>query len=60
MKKKRICKGLTLVHKKDGFWLNFKTKTGRHHCVNFKEYSKNDAFTGKTILEWAKETLKIE
>ena len=54
---RELCKGLTLVSKKDGFWLNFKTKDGKFNAsINLKRIG----VTGKALHTWAKETLEIE
>ncbi len=56
MIKRELSKGLELVSKEDGFWLNFITKDGKLQAsLNLK----GSGIIRKALHTWAKETLEI-
>jgi len=55
MKEIKLHKGLSLVHKKDGIWMNFKTTTGLYASINIDNTFKGGGIINKAIRIWSKE-----
>lgn len=59
MKVKELCEGLSLTHKGDGIWMNFKTKTGLHASIHLANTFKVGIIK-TAVLNWADERLQEE
>ena len=60
MIRKQLCEGLTLVHKPDGIWLNFDSKTGLHASIHLANTFEGKHIIKTAIMNWADERLKDE